>query len=103
MAELPLFSGDVFPCKVFQELHPRKRLGLEQCGALERRPILSVRYFFSLAGPPMNSLYFASSAGEHIISVTSKCADCDLNGSLFKAIQGLVYILGSMIVTVSSK
>src|SRR4029077_16283196 len=56
----------------------------------------------SLAGLPINLLYWASSSGEHSISVTSKFHDCSLKGSLFRATHGFVYIFGSVMVTVSS-
>jgi len=56
-----------------------------------------------LAGPPINFSYSDSSEGEHIISLTSKLSGCKLNFSLSRATHGLVYILGSSIMTVSSR
>ena len=58
---------------------------------------------FSLAVLPTNLLYSAISEGEQIISRTSKLGGCNLIGNRSRATQGLVYIFGSSIVTVSSK
>src|ERR1700704_3325867 len=62
-------------------------------------------YFSStpLAGLPINLSYFSISDGEQYISMTSVWGSCNFIGNLFMAIQGFVYILGSSIVTVSSK
>jgi len=62
-------------------------------------------YFSStpLAGLPINLSYFSISEGEQYISMTSVWGSCNFMGNLSMATQGLVYILGSSIVTVSSK
>jgi len=65
----------------------------------------SHRYWgpLSLAGLPITLLYSANSEGEHIISLTSKLGGCNLKRNLSRATQGLVYIFGSSIVTLSSR
>jgi len=56
-----------------------------------------------LTGFPINLLYSAKSVGEQSISLTSKLGACKSKRNLSSATQGLVYIFGSLIVTVSSK
>ena len=73
--------------------------------ACETPSYLSYIYsvFLPLAGFPTVLLYSENSEGEQIISLTSNSGPCNLKGSLSSAVHGLVYILGSVIVTVSSQ
>src|SRR5258706_4723123 len=48
-------------------------------------------------------LYCSNSYGEQYISETSVCGSCNFMGNLSMDTQGLVYIFGSSMVTVSSK